>query len=65
MTEKKCGGLPIILIMKHWLALIDPLKYGKYFYSSQSGHSNQHDDPDLVISSIKLALKDYDKIKRE
>jgi pimeloyl-ACP methyl ester carboxylesterase len=49
------------LKMKRWLALINPLKYGKYFYSSQSGHYIQQDDPDLVISSIKLALLDYDK----
>ena len=53
------------LKMKRWLALINPLKYGKYFYSSQSGHYIQQDDPDLVISSIKLALHDYDKIKKE
>jgi len=53
------------LKMKRWLALINPLKYGKYFYSSQSGHYIQQDDPDLVISSIKLALKDYDKIRKE
>jgi len=53
------------LKMKRWLALINPLKYGKFFYSSQSGHYIQQDDPDLVISSIKLALRDYDKIKKE
>jgi len=53
------------LKMKRWLALINPLKYGKYFYSSQSGHSIQQDDSDLVISSIKLALKDYEKIRKE
>ena len=53
------------LKMKRWLALINPLKYGKYFYSSQSGHLIQQDDPDLVISSIKLALKDFDKIKKD
>lgn len=52
------------LKMKRWLALINPLKYGKYFYSSQSGHYIQQDDPDLVIASIKLALKDYDKIRK-
>jgi len=51
------------LKIKRWLALIDSLKYGKFFYSSQSGHIIQQDDPDLVISSIKLALKDYEKIK--
>jgi len=53
------------LKMKRWLALINPLKFGKYFYSSQSGHLIQQDDPDLVISSIKLALLDYEKIKKE
>jgi pimeloyl-ACP methyl ester carboxylesterase len=53
------------LKMKRWLLLLNPLKYGKYFYSSQSGHLIQQDDPDLVIASIKLALKDYDKIKKE
>jgi hypothetical protein len=50
--------------MKRWLALINPLKFGKYFYSSQSGHNIQQDDPDIVISSIILALKDYDKIRK-
>lgn len=53
------------LKMKRWLALLNPLKYGKYFYSSQSGHYIQQDDTGLVISSIKLALQDYDKIKKE
>ncbi len=53
------------LKMKRWLALINPLKFGKFFYSSQSGHLIQQDDHDLVISSIKLALQDYDKIKKE
>jgi pimeloyl-ACP methyl ester carboxylesterase len=53
------------LKMKRWLALINPLEYGKYFYSSQSGHIIQQDDPDLIIASIKLALRDYDKIKKE
>jgi len=52
------------LKMKRWLALINPLKYGKYFYSSQSGHYIQQDEPNLVIASIQLALQDYDKIKK-
>jgi pimeloyl-ACP methyl ester carboxylesterase len=50
--------------MKSWIELINPLKYGKLFYSSNSGHIIQKDDPDIIISSIKLALKDYDKIKK-
>ena len=50
--------------MKRWLELLYPLKYGKLFYCSNSSHFVQTDEPDLVISSIKLALKDYDKIKK-
>lgn len=53
------------LKMKRWIQLLYPLKYGKFFYSSQSGHYIQQDDPDLVISSIKLALKDFDKIPKK
>ncbi len=52
------------LKMKRWLELINPLKYGKYFYCAQSGHFIQKDDPDLVISSIKLALSDFKKIHK-
>lgn len=53
------------LKMKRWLELINPLKYGKFFYSAQSGHLVQLDDPELVISSIELALKDIAKMQKE
>jgi pimeloyl-ACP methyl ester carboxylesterase len=52
------------LQMKRWLELLYPLKYGKLFYCSNSSHFVQTDEPDLVISSIKLALLDYDKINK-
>lgn len=48
--------------MKRWLEVINPLTYGKFFYSSNSGHAISEDDPELVISSINLALSDYYKI---
>jgi len=51
--------------IKNWIELINPLKYGKFFYCSNSGHMIQKDDPDIIISSIKLALHDYDKIEKE
>ena len=51
------------LKMKRWIALLDPLKYGKFFYCSNSGHLVMIDDPELVISSINMALSDYTKIK--
>ncbi len=52
------------LKMKRWIALLDPLQYGKLFYCSSSGHYMQEDDPETVIASIKLALIDYDKIQK-
>ncbi len=53
------------LKMKRWIALLDPLKYGKFFYCSNSGHNVMQDDPETVISSIKLALNDYDRIQKD
>jgi pimeloyl-ACP methyl ester carboxylesterase len=51
--------------MKRWLELLYPLKYGKLIYCSNSSHFVQTDEPDLVISSIKLALIDFGKIQKE
>jgi pimeloyl-ACP methyl ester carboxylesterase len=50
------------LKMKRWLELLYPLKYGKFFYCSKSGHAVQQDEPETVIASITLALNDYNKI---
>lgn len=49
--------------MKRWIELLYPLRYGKFFYSSNSEHAIQVDDPELVIASIKLALNDYNRVK--
>ncbi len=51
--------------IKRWMELLYPLKYGRFFYSSSSGHMMQTDDPGIVISSINLALSDYAKISKE
>jgi len=51
--------------MEKWIELLNPLKYGKFFYISISGHMIRNDDPEVIISSIKMALKDYDKIPGE
>lgn len=50
---------------KRWMALLDPLKYGKFIYCSNSGHLVQIDEPETVIASNKLALSDYAKIQKE
>jgi len=51
--------------MENWLELINPLKYGKFFYCSNSGHMIPKDDPYIIISSVKLALLDYNKLLKE
>ncbi len=53
------------LKMKRWIALLEPLKYGKFIYCSNSGHYIMKDDPETVVSSIKLALTDFDKTQRK
>jgi pimeloyl-ACP methyl ester carboxylesterase len=57
--KKKLFRINNNLKMKRWIALLNPLKYGKFFYSSSSGHLIQVDDPKLVMYSIQLALTDY------
>ena len=62
---KKMFRINNAIKIKSWLELINPLRYGKFFYCSNSGHIIQKDDPDVIISSIKLVLLDYDKIEKE
>jgi pimeloyl-ACP methyl ester carboxylesterase len=45
-----------------WLKLLYPLSYGRFFYSTKTRHYVQKDDAELVVSSIKLALNDYQDI---
>jgi pimeloyl-ACP methyl ester carboxylesterase len=63
--KKKLFRIDQRLKMKRWIALLEPLKYGKFFYCSNSGHYVMKDDPETVVSSIKLALIDYDRIQKE
>lgn len=53
--------------MKHrvtrWTDVIQSVERGMFFYSGDAGHFVQWDDPDLVIASIKLVLKDYQEMK--
>jgi hypothetical protein len=45
-----------------WLKILYPLSYGRFFYSTKTRHYVQKDDPELVISSIELALNDYKEL---
>ena len=53
--------------MKHrvarWKDVIQSVDNGMLFYSSDAGHFVHYDDPELVISSIGIALQDYALIK--
>ncbi len=33
------------------------------FYSGDAGHFIHHDDPELVISSIRIVLQDYEILR--
>jgi pimeloyl-ACP methyl ester carboxylesterase len=63
--KKKLFRIDNNLKMKRWIALFEPLKYGKFFYCSNSGHFIMKDEPETVISSIKLALIDYNRMQNE
>ncbi|MCF8260462.1 MAG: alpha/beta hydrolase [Melioribacteraceae bacterium] len=63
--KKKLFRINNNLKMKRWTALLDPLKYGKLIYLSNSGHYIPNDDPETIITSIQLALNDYENIQKE
>jgi len=53
--------------MKHrvarWTDVIQSVDKGMLFYSGDAGHFVHYDDPELLISSIKIVLKDYETLK--
>ena len=53
--------------MKHrssrWIDVIQSVDKGMFFYSGNAGHFVHRDDPELVISSIRMVLDDYYRIK--
>ena len=63
--QKKMFRINNDIKMENYLELSNPLKFGKFFYCSNSGHMIPKDDPEIIISSIKLALQDYDKNKKD
>ncbi len=55
--------------MKHrvarWTDVIQSVDKGMLLYSGDAGHFVHIDDPDLVISSIKIVLQDYEKMTKK
>lgn len=44
-----------------WTSVVQSVDKGMLFYSSNSGHYVQWDDPELVVSSIRIAIHDHFK----
>lgn len=55
--------------MKHrverWTEVIQSVDKGMLFYSGDAGHFVHYDDPELVISSIRIALQDFELINKD
>jgi len=55
--------------MKHrvsrWTDVIQSVDKGMLFYSGDAGHFVHYDDPELLISSIKIVLQDYQILKQK
>ncbi len=47
-----------------WTDVIQSVDKGMLFYSGDAGHFVHYDDPELVISSIRIVLQDYEGLKK-
>lgn len=50
--------------LARWIAVVQSVDKGMFFYSSDAGHFVHRDDPELALSSIKIALEDYAEMKK-
>ncbi len=50
--------------MARWTDVIQSVDKGMLFYSGDAGHFVHWDDPELVISSIKIVLLDYEQMTK-
>jgi len=48
-----------------WTEVVQSVDKGMLFYSGDAGHYVHWDDPDLVLSSIKIALSDYALLRQK
>ncbi|MEO1654209.1 MAG: alpha/beta hydrolase, partial [Bacteroidota bacterium] len=55
--------------MKHrvtrWTEVIQSVDKGMLFYSGDAGHFVHVDDPELLLSSLRIALSDYQKLQEK
>jgi pimeloyl-ACP methyl ester carboxylesterase len=51
--------------MERWTEVVQSVNKGMLFYSGGAGHFVHCDDPELLISSIKIVLNDYELLKEK
>jgi pimeloyl-ACP methyl ester carboxylesterase len=51
--------------VERWTDVIQSVDKGMLFYSGDAGHFVQWDDPELLISSIRIVLQDYELLKKK
>lgn len=55
--------------MKHrverWTEVIQSVDKGMLFYSGDAGHFVHYDDPELLISSVRIVLQDYELLRNK
>lgn len=49
--------------ISRWIDVVESVDKGMFFYSANAGHFVHIDDPELLISSIKIVLKDYEELQ--
>ncbi|MBN1186230.1 MAG: alpha/beta hydrolase [Bacteroidales bacterium] len=50
--------------VERWTDVIESVDKGMLFYSGDAGHFVHYDDPELLISSIRIVLQDYELLKK-
>ena len=50
--------------VERWSDVIQSVDKGMLFYSGDAGHFVHYDDPELLISSIRIILQDYELLKK-
>jgi pimeloyl-ACP methyl ester carboxylesterase len=51
--------------VERWTEVIQSVDKGMLFYSGDAGHFVHYDDPELLISSVRIVLQDYELIKNK
>jgi pimeloyl-ACP methyl ester carboxylesterase len=50
--------------VERWTEVIQSVDKGMLFYSGDAGHFVHYDDPELLISSVRIVLQDYEILRK-